>query len=357
MKTKTVRIGKRVVGDGHTFIIAEVSANHTGDINKAKEIIAAAAEAGADALKLQTYRPDTITIDSDRPEFQVKVNDAWKGKTLYQLYGEAFTPWEWHAELFAYAKSLGMIAFSSPFDAAAVAFLETLKVPLYKVASFEVIDIPLLEAIGKTKKSVIMSRGLATVEEINLAVKTLRKFGTKEIIILQCISGYPAAPEDMHLSTIPDITKRFKVLAGLSDHTLSNDVAVASVALGASVIEKHLTLRRADGGPDAAFSLEPGEFKHMVESVRMTERAIGTPSYERSKSERENVVFRKSLFAVKEIKKGERFTSENVRSIRPGQGLEPKYYRVVLGKRAARDIAFATPLSWKLIDESSKIKK
>jgi pseudaminic acid synthase len=354
MKSKSIRIGKKVIGGGHTFIIAEVSANHKGDIKKALEIIDAAADAGADALKLQTYTPDTITIDSDRPEFMVRVNEAWKGKTLYQLYGEASTPWEWHKELFAHAKKRGMIAFSSPFDVTAVDFLETLNVPLYKVASFEVIDIPLLEAIGRTKKPVIMSRGLATAEEVALAIKTLRKFGTKEIVVLQCTSGYPAAPEDMHLSTIPDIEKRFKVMTGLSDHTLDNDIAVASVALGAVVIEKHLTLKREDGGPDAAFSLEPHEFKHMVDSVRMIEQAIGKPSYERSKSERENVVFRKSLFVVEDIKKGESFTKKNVRSIRPGNGLAPKYYRAIVGKKASRDIERATPLSWNLIAGAKK---
>jgi N-acetylneuraminate synthase len=346
------KIGSRKIGiDQPAFIIAEVSANHGGDIKKALKIIDAAADAGADALKLQTYTPDTITIDSDRPEFVVKVNDAWKGKTLYELYGEAFTPWEWHKELFAHAKKRGMLAFSSPFDVTAVDFLETLKVPAYKVASFEVIDIPLLEAIGKTKKPVIMSRGLATTEEIALALKTLRKFGTTDLIILQCISGYPARPEDMHLSTIPDIAKRFKVLPGLSDHTLNNDIAIASIALGAAVIEKHLTMKRSDGGPDAAFSLEPQEFMHMVNSIRMIEGAIGVPSYERSTSERENIVFRKSLFVVKDVKRGDRFTSENVRSIRPGNGLPPKEYRAIIGKRASRDIARATPLSWKLIEQ------
>jgi len=242
------KVGRREIGKGRpVFIVAEVSGNHNGDIRRALKIIDAAADARADAIKLQTYTPDTMTIDSDRPEFIVQSNPAWKGKTLYQLYGEASTPWEWHAKLFAHAKKRGLICFSTPFDNSSVDFLEKLKVPLYKVASFEVVDIPLLECIGKTKKPVIMSRGMASVEEITLAIKTLKKFGTSEIILLQCVSSYPAKPEDMNLSMIPDLRKRFKVLAGLSDHSLSHDVAVASVALGACVIEKHITLARADG--------------------------------------------------------------------------------------------------------------
>lgn len=349
------KVGKRSLGHGHpVFIVAEVSANHNGDIKRALNIIGAAADAGADAVKLQTYTPDTMTIDSDRKEFVVQSNPAWKGKTLYQLYGEASTPWQWHKELFAHAKKRGLICFSTPFNNSSVDFLEKLKQPVYKVASFEVVDIPLLECIGKTKKPVIMSRGMASIDEIKLAIKTLKKFGTPQIILLQCVSAYPARPEDMNLSMIPDLRKRFKVLAGLSDHSLSHDVAVASVALGACVIEKHITLARADGGPDAAFSLEPKEFAELVKSVRLVEKAIGTPSYERSKSEKENIVFRKSLFVVRDIKKGERFTSENVRSIRPGNGLAPKFYRSVIGKRAAQDVARATPLSIKHVVGSKK---
>lgn len=343
-----ITVGKRLIGQGKpVFVIAEISGNHNQSIKQALQIIDAAAEAGADAIKLQTYTPDTITIDSDRPEFVVKTGRDWKGKTLYQLYGEAYTPWEWHKELFAYAKKKGLICFSTPFDDTAVAFLEKLNAPLYKVASFEVVDIPLLETIGKTKKPVIMSRGMATVEEITRAIKTLRKFGTKDIVLLQCVSAYPADPADMHLKTIPDLVKKFGVAAGLSDHTLTNDAAIASVALGACVIEKHLTLRRADGGPDSSFSLEPHELASLVQSVRAVEQAIGKPSYTPSKNEKSNIVFRKSLFAVRDIKKGEKFTRENVRSIRPGNGLPPHMYRSVLGKRAAKAIARATPLSHK----------
>lgn len=329
------------------YIVAEISGNHNGDINRALQIIKAAADADADAIKLQTYTPDTITIDSDAKPFRVE----WNGKqrTLYDLYGEAYTPWEWHAQLFAYAKKNGLDCFSTPFDDTAVAFLEELHTPIYKVASFEVVDVPLLEAIGKTKKPVIMSRGMATQDELTLAVKTLKKFGTKDITILQCVSAYPAESKDMHLANIQDIKKRYGVKVGLSDHTLSHDVVVASVALGACVIEKHLTLRRADGGPDSSFSLEPEEFKDMVTSVRAVELAIGVPAYERSKGEKVNAAFRKSLFVVRDMKKGERFTPENVRSIRPGNGMAPKFYRSVMGKRATRNIKRATPLQQNLI--------
>lgn len=351
-------IGGRNIGDGEpVFIVAEVSGNHNGDIRRALKIIDAAADAGVDAVKLQTYTPDTMTIDSDREEFIVRSNPAWRGKTLYQLYGEASTPWAWHKKLFAHAKKRGLICFSTPFDTSSVDFLENLKQPIYKVASFEVVDIPLLECIGKTKKPVIMSRGMASIDEIKLAIKTLKKFGTPEVILLQCVSAYPAKPENMNLSMIPDLRKRFKVLTGLSDHSLSHDVAVAAVALGACVIEKHITLARADGGPDAAFSLEPREFAELVTSVRLVERAIGTPSYKRSESEKENIMFRKSLYVVRNIKKGEKFSPDNVRSIRPGNGLAPKFYREVLGKRAAKDIARATPLRRNVIASGKKTKQ
>lgn len=349
------KIGARKIGDGEpVFIVAEISGNHNGNIKRALRIIDAAAAAGVDAVKLQTYTPDTLTIKSDAKPFRV----TWKGKhrTLYDLYKEASTPWEWHKKLFAHAKKRGLICFSTPFDDTSVDFLEELKQPIYKVASFEIVDIPLLERIGKTKKPVIMSRGMASIGEIKLAIKTLKKFGTPEVILLQCVSAYPAKAEDMNLSIIPDLKKRFKVLAGLSDHSLSHDVAVAAVALGACVIEKHITLARADGGPDAAFSLEPKEFAALVRSVRLVEKAIGTPSYKRSESEKENIVFRKSLYVVKNIKKGGKFTPDNVRSIRPGNGLPPKFYREVLGKRAAKDIARATPLHRNLIAGGKKTK-
>ncbi len=345
---KTINIENRKIGPGQpVFIVAEMSGNHNQDIKRALKIIDAAADAGADAVKLQTYTADTMTIDSDAPDFVL----TWKGKkqTFHNLYRDAYTPWKWHKKLFAHANKRGLICFSTPFDETAVTFLQRLNAPVYKVASFEVVDIPLLEAIGKTKKPVIMSRGMATLEELVLAVKTLRKFGTNDIVLLQCVSSYPARPEDMHLLNIPDLRKRFGVVVGLSDHTLGNDSAIASVALGARVIEKHMTLKRADGGPDSIFSLEPEEFAALVRSVRTVEAAMGKPSYKQSADEKKMVIFRRSLFVVKDMKKGECFTRENVRSVRPGAGMAPKYYRAVLGKRAARNIAFATPLRPALI--------
>lgn len=339
---------KKIGANQPVFVIAELSGNHNHDIARAFAIIDAAKKAGADAVKLQTYTPDTITLDAKSPDFMVK----WQGttKSLYELYKEAYTPWDWHKPLFDYAKKLGLICFSTPFDVSAVDFLETLDTPLYKVASFEVIDIPLLEAIGKTKKPVIMSRGMATLDELALALDTLKKAGSFEIVVLQCVSAYPAQPKDMHLMNIPDITRRFGVAAGLSDHTMTNDSAIAAVALGAAAIEKHLTLSRKDGGPDSEFSLEPDEFAALVTSVRIVEQAIGQPCYEQSQDEKTASKFRKSLFAAKDIAKGEVFTEANVRSVRPGNGLAPKYYHDIIGKRASQDIAFATPLSWELVE-------
>lgn len=349
IKIKTCR-GIKKIGDGQPcFIIAEMSANHGHDIQKAYKIIDAAAEAGADAVKLQTYTADTITLDCDKKYFQVKVNDAWKGQTLHSLYKKAFTPWQWQPKLKEYAEKKGLVLFSSPFDNTAVDFLEKMNVVLYKVASFEVVDIPLLERIGKTKKPVIMSRGMSSREELRLAIKTLREFGCPQVAVLHCVSSYPAKPEEMNLATISDLRKRFKVLAGLSDHTLGNDVAIASVALDAKIIEKHVTLSRADGGPDAAFSLEPQELKELVSSVRKVEKAIGKPSYNAGAGESENITFRKSLFVVEDIKKGEKFTKENIRSIRPGHGLMPKFYRHIIGKTSASEIEKGEPLSWKMI--------
>jgi len=343
-------VGKQRIGTGEpVFIVAEVSGNHKGDIKRALKIIDAAAEAGANAVKLQTYTPDTMTIDSRSTLFVVKTNPAWRSKTLYELYKEAHTPWKWHRRLFAHAKKRGLVCFSTPFDETAVDFLEKLKAPVYKVASFEIVDIPLLKRIGKTRKPVILSRGMAGVAEIAEAIRTLKRSGTPDIILLHCVSAYPAKPEEMNLLTIPDIRKRFKVPVGLSDHTLSNDVALAAVALGACVIEKHLTLRRKDGGPDAAFSLEPRELKALVKSIRTAEVALGKPTYVRSSDEKENIVFRRSLFVVQDMKKGEKFTKKNVRSIRPGNGLAPRFHDFVIGKIATKDIARGTPLSRRLI--------
>jgi pseudaminic acid synthase len=341
--------GKKIIGPGQpVFIVAEMSGNHNQDIRRAYKIIDAAAAAGVDAVKLQTYTPDTMTIDCDKKCFQVQVNRAWKGRTLYQLYGWAHTPWEWQSKLKDYGEKKGVLVFSTPFDETAVDFLEEMKVKLYKVASFEVGDLELLKKIGQTKKPVILSRGMASFEEIKTAVKTLKQAGAPQIAILHCVSSYPALPEQMNIATIPDIAKKFKVISGLSDHTLGLAVSLASVGLGACIIEKHFTLKRADGGPDAAFSLEPQEMKQLVAGVREAEKAIGRPTYKIGQRESENMVFRRSLFAVADIKKGEKLTRKNIRCIRPGYGLAPKYLDKVKGKTAVCDIERGTPLSWKL---------
>ncbi|MEK7121529.1 MAG: pseudaminic acid synthase [Patescibacteria group bacterium] len=286
--------GNKKIGLGQpVFIVAEMSGNHNQDIRRAYKIIDAAAHAGADAIKLQTYTADTITINSDKKYFQVSVNDAWKGQTLYSLYQKAYTPWKWQPKLKKYAESKGLICFSTPFDNTAVDFLEKMNVALYKVASFEVVDIPLLERIGKTHKPVIMSRGMASLKEIKLAILTLKKAGCPSVALLHCVSSYPAKYKEMNLATIPDLAKKFKSVVGISDHSPGIVVPVVSVALGASIIEKHITLSRADGGPDAAFSLEPKEFKAMVQSVRNAETTIGRPSYGPGAKEAENVIFRK----------------------------------------------------------------
>ena len=342
--------GKREIGPGQpVFIIAEMSCNHHQSYETAVKIIDAAAQAGVDAVKLQTYTPNTTTIDSDKEYFQIKVNEAWQGQTLHQLYQQAYTPWDWHGKLKDYAESKGLVLFSFPLDVTAVDFLETLKVDLYKVGSFEVVDIPLLKRIGQTKKPVIISRGMASLEELELAIKTLKDNGCPQVAILHCISAYPAKPADMNLLMIPDIAKRFKTVVGLSDHCLGKSAAVAAFALGASIVEKHFILSRAEGGPDAAYSLEPAEFKDLVLSIRDAEVALGQVQYGAGLKEAENIIFRKSLFVVEDVKKGEKFTPKNVRSIRPGHGLEPKYYDQVIGQTAAADISRATPLSWSLI--------
>lgn len=354
IKIKPIKIktpqGTRLIGPGNpVFMVADLSGNHNQDYNRALKLIDAAVDAGVDAIKLQTYTPDTITIDSNKEYFQVKVNEAWAGQSLYSLYQQAYTPWDWQPKLKKYAEEKGVLLFSTPFDNTAVDFLEKMNVAFYKVASFEVVDIPLLKRIGQTKKPVIMSRGMASVEEIKLAIKTLKDNGTPQVAVLHCVSSYPAKPEEMNLSTISDIAQKFKVVAGLSDHTLGIVASVTSVALGASIIEKHLTLSRADGGPDAGFSLEPNEFKQLVKSAREAKKTIGKPSYGAGDKESESIVFRKSLFVVKDIKKGEKFTQKNIRSIRPGHGLAPKYYEEVINKVAGVDIERGTPLSWDLI--------
>ncbi len=331
------------------FIIAELSANHLQKFELAVDTIKAAKEAGADAIKLQTYTPDTITIDSDNEYFKIK-GTLWEGKTLYNLYKEAYTPWEWQPKLQKLAEELSLIFFSSPFDKTAVDFLEGLNVPAYKIASFEITDIPLIEYVASKGKPVIMSTGIATLADIEEAVNACKRMGNEQIILLKCTSDYPAPIEEANLLTIPNMADTFGTIVGLSDHTLGSSVAIASVALGAKVIEKHFILDRDLGGPDAVFSMEPEEFKEMVKSVRDVEKALGKVSYELSEKVEKSKVFARSLFVVKDMKEGECITEENVRSIRPGYGMHPKYFKEVIGKKIRKDVKKGTPLSWDLIE-------
>jgi len=348
------RIGNKLIGGGNpTYVIAEMSANHGHSYEQAVEILRAAKAAGADAVKLQTYTADTITIDSDRPEFRIS-GGLWDGRNLHELYKEAYTPWEWQPRLKAVADEIGIDCFSSPFDDTAVDFLEAMDVPAHKIASFEMIDTGLLKKVASTGKPIIMSTGMATRDEIAESVATLRAHGAENIALLKCTSAYPALPEEMHLNTIPDLATNFEVVAGLSDHTMGHSVAVAAVALGASIIEKHFTLSRADGGPDAAFSMEPDEFKEMVEAIRVVEKALGSVSYAQNQDEAKSRVFRRSLFVVKDVKAGEPFTTENVRSIRPGNGLPPKHLDEILTKKASQYIERGTPLFWEAILEERR---
>jgi len=327
------------------YIIAELSGNHNGDINRAFKLMEAAKEAGADAVKLQTYTADTITIDHNSDEFVVK-GGLWNGRTLYELYQEAHTPWEWHPALFEKGKELGITVFSTPFDKTAVDFLEILQVPFYKVASFELIDTPLISYIAKTKKPMIMSTGMASIEEIENAVKAATESGCIDLTLLHCVSAYPAPIEDCNLATMIDLKNRFpQCKIGLSDHTLGTTVAIAAVALGARVIEKHITLAREDGGVDSAFSLEPQELKFLCEETKNVVSAIGKINYHRSDNERKSIAFRRSLYIVKDINEGEVFTEKHVKSIRPGYGLPPSFLPKILGKRAAGNYKFGTPLN------------
>ncbi|PQO38793.1 pseudaminic acid synthase [Blastopirellula marina] len=337
-------LGREIGHFAPTYVIAELSANHHQSIERAKELVHTAKDAGADAIKLQTYTADTITIHSSNKPFQISGGTIWDGKTLYDLYQEAYTPWEWQPELKAYANDLGMDCFSSPFDPTSVAFLEKMEVPCYKIASFEIVDTGLLREIGRTGKPVIMSTGMATLGEIDEAISTLRGAGAGPIALLKCTSSYPSPPEEMNLRTIPHMASAFGVPVGLSDHTLGIAVPVAAVALGACIIEKHLTLSRDEPGPDSAFSLEPDEFKAMVEAVRTTEKAMGQINYSPTSREQASRTFRRSLFVTQDIKAGESFTPDNVRSIRPGNGLEPKWLDVVLESRATTDLKRGTPL-------------
>ncbi|MFI5346403.1 MAG: pseudaminic acid synthase [Elusimicrobiota bacterium] len=338
------------IGPGEPpFVIAEMSCNHHGRYEEAEKIVRAAKDAGADAIKLQTYTPDTMTLDAPQPWFRIK-GTIWDGRGLHELYREAMTPWEWHAPLKKLADSLGLIIFSSPFDASAVDFLEKLGMPAYKIASFENGDLPLIRKVAATGKPIIVSTGTATVTEVDEAVKTLRD-ANAPFVLLKCVSAYPAPPEEMNLRAIPALAERHGVPIGLSDHTLGSSVATAAVALGACVIEKHLTMTRAAGGPDAPFSMEPHEFKAMISDLRAAQTALGDGKLGPAPSETPSRAFRRSLFIVKDVKKGEPLTPDNLRAIRPGNGLPPKEYESALGRKAAEDIARGTPLSWDLVDK------
>jgi len=346
----TIRIGNRTIGAGHPlYIVAEISANHRQNYEEAVKLVQAAKQCGADAVKLQTFTPDTITIRSDREYFRISGGTPWDGRTLYDLYEEAYMPWDWQPKLKTVANGLGLDLFSSPFDGTAVEFLESIRVPAYKVASFEIVDLPLIERMARTGKPLILSTGMATMEEIQEALDAAREAGAKEICLLKCNSAYPAPPDEMNLQTIPDMRKVFGLPVGLSDHTLGVSAPIAAVALGACVVEKHFTLSRQAGGPDSAFSMEPAEFRGMVDGVRTAEKSLGSPRYEATPAEANSRHFRRSLFVVSDMKTGDVFTEQNVRSIRPADGLHPRHLKEVLGHIAKQDISAGTPLKWSLI--------
>jgi pseudaminic acid synthase len=352
MAERPIRVGDRTIGRGQpAYLVAEMSGNHNGDIRRAIAIIHAAAEAGADAVKLQTYTPDTLTIACDRPDFVVPGQGPWSGRTLYDLYREAHTPYEWHPRLFETARGRGIQIFSTPFDDSAVRLLEQLGVPAYKVASFEMVDDGLLRIVGRTGKPVILSTGMASLEEIAHAVATLRAAGSGGIVVLKCTSSYPAPDAEMRLATIPVLGSATGCPVGLSDHSLGGTAAVSAVMLGACLIEKHFTLSRAEGGVDSQFSLEPAEFHQLVTEVRRAEAMLGEPGFGPGIAEEGSVVFRRSLYVVEDVKKGAALTPRNVRSIRPGYGLSPRYLDLVIGKKAARACARGTPVTWDLVGE------
>ena len=346
-----MKIKDRQIGENHPpYIIAELSANHNGSLERALKTIKMAKSMGADAVKFQTYTPDTLTIDSDKEDFKIK-GGLWDGLTLYELYKSAFTPFEWHEEMFNYAQSVGITCFSTPFDESAVDLLEDLNTPAYKVASFEIIDIPLIKYIASTKKPMIISTGMANKEEIQEAVDVARENGNNELILLHCISGYPTPVEQSNLMTIPDMKNYFGLPVGLSDHTLGIEVSIASIALGASVIEKHVTLNASDKGPDSEFSIEPDQLNSLCIKCKSVWEALGSAGYERKPVEKDNIKFRRSIYVVRDIDSGEVLTKENIRSIRPGYGLPPKYFNELIGKRVKSRIEKGTPLDWGMLEK------
>ncbi|MES2330086.1 MAG: pseudaminic acid synthase [Bacteroidota bacterium] len=347
-----MQIGKHIIGSGATpFIIAEMSGNHNQSLDRALAIVDAAAKTGAHALKLQTYTADTITLDVEENEFKIQdENNLWNGKTLHKLYGEAYTPWEWHKPIMDRAKELGLICFSSPFDESAVDFLETLNVPAYKIASFENNHLPLIKKAAATGKPLIISTGMASLEELHDAVNTARDAGCKELVLLKCTSTYPALPINSNINTLPDMRKMFGCEIGLSDHTMGVGVSVAAVTLGAVVIEKHFTLSRADGGVDSAFSLEPAEMASLVIETERAWQSLGEIKYGPTKAEEGSLVFRRSLYISQDMKAGEIITAENMRCVRPAKGLAPKYYTELLGRKINTDVKKGTPLQWNLVE-------
>lgn len=350
---KEIVIGERMISENEpVFVIAEMSANHLMDFDRAVKIMEAAKAAGADAVKIQTYTPDTITLDSDAPCFQITQGTIWDGTTLHKLYETAYTPWEWQPKLMKLAKDMGLIFFSSPFDLSSIDFLEEMNVPAYKVASFEITDIPFIRKIARLGKPILMSTGIAYLADIELALRTCKEAGNENVILLKCTSAYPAPYEEINLKTIPSMGEVFDCLTGLSDHTMGSAVAGAGVALGAKVVEKHLTLRRADGGADAAFSMEPEEFKEMVEHIRQIEKAVGKVTYELTKKQKKSREHSRSLFVARDMKAGDVFTPENLRSVRPSCGLHTMYYDELLGKKISQDAKLGTPMSWDLVDFS-----
>lgn len=345
-----IKIRNIEIGDNQpVFIVAELSANHNKIYENAVETIKVAREIGANAIKLQTYTPDTITINCNNEYFRIKDGTLWDGKTLYELYEEAYTPWEWQPELKRIAEDLGLVFFSSPFDKTAVDFLEDLNVPLYKIASFEIFDIPLIKYIASKRKPIIISTGIASLSDLEDAISACRSEGNDQIILLKCTSSYPAPFEEANLVMIRDFKERFNVISGLSDHTLGIAVPIAAVVMGAKVIEKHFILDKSIGGTDAAFSLDKNEFKNMVNAIREAEKALGSVNYKLSDKMKKNMIFSRSLFVVRDMKKGDMFSEKNVRSIRPGYGLAPKHIKEIIGKQATKNVKKGTPLSWELI--------